>query len=870
MSTEGEGLDVPITGDASGLIEAFVQAGNAGANMAEKLVHVGEHIGESFKEMGAEILKMASAFVVAQVGIEGFKKAIEMAAEGMEHARQIALDSAAIGATAEQYQKLTAAASEAGVSSESMTMSMERLNASLGKAASEGGAAADKFKTLGLDVHELIKMDPEERFKAIADSIEKMGDKTAQTEAAVSIFGRSGLRLVGLLSEGAKGFDDAGEKAKKAGIILSNFDIAKVAMLAANAKESSERMETLSTMIGETLGGAITQAKDDWIDFMTETLKTSTIFQDIAGAIVYVSAIVKNIGTAFVLTYDMMKNAGENMYDAIAIIFLELGKAARIASVFMYDKFNEAIEVMKESFKLLYDAIVIVWNSIKMAMGTALTWIIDKVVSAMRTLADALTFLPGTDEMVEGIRGFADTTAQVSKQIDFNLQEGMDSAKKAVVDDTKEMGNALVKLFATVPDIDTSDIDEKIEKTLVGLENTDAAAEKAFDELGKLALPWDAASAALDNYHKKMDKLNADAAAKSGEKHPTGEHGNGLSSAGAVAYMKEVEASLVKAATAEESAAAKEAAEYQTRLDKLNEFYHDKGLVESDAQKVREQLETEHQIKMANAENSADMARLKQEAGNEHASLAQREASYNNLLRAQNEAANIAAENAFKSAEMQMTILKAQEAKDRASSLPILIDYNKQRELISQNYHKEMAIIRDNAGKEEISTEQQIADMKRSIFQGGMSALSSVLGQAAGLMDQHNRSQFAAYKVFASSQAVINALLSFSNIMGDPKVESMFGPAGQIALASTSLALGMAAAAKIASTPFGGGAGGASMGGGGSASGSNADQARAMNPAQTNVNVALYGQSFGADQVRGLIGLINQQQSQNMVVKMGN
>jgi hypothetical protein len=140
-----------------------------------------------------------------------------------------------------------------------------------------------------------------------------------------------------------------------------------------------------------------------------------------------------------------------------------------------------------------------------------------------------------------------------------------------------------------------------------------------------------------------------------------------------------------------------------------------------------------------------------------------------------------------------------------------------------------------------------------------------VLGQAAALMDKNNKNQFLAWKVFATSQATINAMLGFTNILADQSLDTMMGgPAYRISMASAVLGLGLAQAAKIASTPFGGKGGGSSA----SASAPNRDTSNQGGPGgNTNVNVALYGSNFSQDSVRGLISAINDASSDNFQIK---
>lgn len=85
-------------------------------------------------------------------------------------------------------------------------------------------------------------------------------------------------------------------------------------------------------------------------------------------------------------------------------------------------------------------------------------------------------------------------------------------------------------------------------------------------------------------------------------------------------------------------------------------------------------------------------------------------------------------------------------------------------------------------------------------------ALAGISGNLAGLTDEigeSNRTAFNLHKAFASAQAGINAYLAFSNIMASPL--SVSNPGLAQALATTTLALGLQNAAKIASQDYKGG-----------------------------------------------------------------
>jgi hypothetical protein len=186
----------------------------------------------------------------------------------------------------------------------------------------------------------------------------------------------------------------------------------------------------------------------------------------------------------------------------------------------------------------------------------------------------------------------------------------------------------------------------------------------------------------------------------------------------------------------------------------------------------------------------------------------------------------------------------------------------------------EILSVKERHAAAQVGIAERQAQLEANAHITAMNQISGALGQAAALMDKNNRQQFNMWKVFATSQATVNAMLGFTNILADKSVDLMFGgPGYRIAMASTVLGLGMAQAAKIASTPFGGGGGG---GGGGGSVGSSGGSAKSMSSGegggqntggQSNVRVNLYGSNFSADQVRGLIGAINSQAGDNMTLK---
>ena len=154
-------------------------------------------------------------------------------------------------------------------------------------------------------------------------------------------------------------------------------------------------------------------------------------------------------------------------------------------------------------------------------------------------------------------------------------------------------------------------------------------------------------------------------------------------------------------------------------------------------------------------------------------------------------------------------------------------------------------------------------------MRGKLEITDSILSTLSTLMQSKNREMFEAGKAAAISDAIIQTWLgaqkAYTSLAGIPVV----GPALGAAAAAAAVLAGMVRVQNIQSTHFGGGGSGSSGGGGGGGASAGASPAAPASVNQTTVAVQLVGQGGYTDnQIRSLVGLINQQAGQNLVVKM--
>jgi hypothetical protein len=186
----------------------------------------------------------------------------------IEYAEQLNKLSQRAGIATEQLSQLQFAAKVAGVSSDSMTMALRKLNQSIAEGAAGDKLKAEAFRNLGVqlvDSHgKIIQADV--ALKQIADRFLTASDGAVKTEYALRIMGRAGDEMIPMLNRGGKSLQDMMEKADRLGVTIST-EFAKKAeefndhLIVLNT--SSRRLfVTLGTDLVDALGSSAKAAAD--------------------------------------------------------------------------------------------------------------------------------------------------------------------------------------------------------------------------------------------------------------------------------------------------------------------------------------------------------------------------------------------------------------------------------------------------------------------------------------------------------------------------------------------------------------------------------------------------------------------------------
>ena len=140
------------------------------------------------KAWSASAVKMANLAKVAVVAVGvAFVAAANKAAK---FADAIGKHSRAVGMSVEQYQRLTFAIGQAGISQKGAEKGFRKLNSTILDAGRGLSTATDMFDQLGISYESLMSLDPAERFGAVIKALEGIEDAGVRAAIAEDLLGK--------------------------------------------------------------------------------------------------------------------------------------------------------------------------------------------------------------------------------------------------------------------------------------------------------------------------------------------------------------------------------------------------------------------------------------------------------------------------------------------------------------------------------------------------------------------------------------------------------------------------------------------------------------------------------------------------------
>jgi lambda family phage tail tape measure protein len=223
-------------------------------------------------------------------------------------AKEIANLSALAGLGTTEFQKFAAGARSVGVDQDKLADIFKDTNDKLGDFINTGGGALKDFFTniapmVGVTADQFKKLNSKDALALYVTSLEKANVSQAEMTFYMEAIANDSTALVPLLRNNAKGFDDLGNSAEAAGIIMSEGTIAA-------AKQFGLEMQGL----GQYVKSAQVALSAEFLPVLLQFSKDVNQSAKDSGGL---SKVVKGLGDDLVTTAAFIVNAG----DGIARVF---------------------------------------------------------------------------------------------------------------------------------------------------------------------------------------------------------------------------------------------------------------------------------------------------------------------------------------------------------------------------------------------------------------------------------------------------------------------------------------------------------------------------------------------------------------------
>lgn len=154
-----------------------------------------------------------------------------------------------LGFTTEQLVGLEHAAGIAGVANKDLATALRRLSKNISDATLGLTTAIRAFDALGLSAKDLIDLAPHKALLLVADAMSKMQNPTERTRVALDLFGRSGVKLIELMKDGAAGLEAMQREAEALGLTFTDLEGQRVEA----ANDAILRMKQVFTALFRTM-----------------------------------------------------------------------------------------------------------------------------------------------------------------------------------------------------------------------------------------------------------------------------------------------------------------------------------------------------------------------------------------------------------------------------------------------------------------------------------------------------------------------------------------------------------------------------------------------------------------------------------------
>ncbi len=337
-------------------------------------------LGKAAKTVGIGLAAMGTAAIGA--GIASVKSFADAGSEIYDMSKKT-------GASAKFLSEWKYMAEQSGASIGDVETSIKRMQA----AVTEGN---DDWKAYGINLQSLQGLPVEEQFAMITDALSEIEDPTQRASMAMSVFGRSGTNLLGVLSEGATGMEAMKQKANELGVVFDDEAAAKADTLGDSLQDVEKAFSGLMNQIAMALLPAIQPLIDAFLE-LVKALPLKEISELIKSLLPPLAKLLLDVLKA--VPVDVMvkfvKSALEPMLNILTAILPVLEPILYI--------FGQLLSVLTPVFNILGQVL----SFIARILGSGITTVLSSIAGLFggKTTSFNMPSFQGFEGIIPGVPG---------------------------------------------------------------------------------------------------------------------------------------------------------------------------------------------------------------------------------------------------------------------------------------------------------------------------------------------------------------------------------------------------------------------------------------------------------------------------------
>lgn len=245
---EVDPLVIKLSVDAKEYNAALRQTERIADQRLSEIEKRGLKMGQSMRS-SFSLAKGAAAGFVATLGVDAVVQAVKA---GLDYASSLGEVAQQLGVTTSALQEYRYAGSQAGLATEEVDMALGQLTRRIGEGVNGTKAQVEAFEKLGISLKDAKGnvIATGDAIPVIADGLQKIKSPAEQSALLLDLFGKSGAKLLPLLSEGSKGVNQLRDAAQKLGLVLSSEQIAK-------ADETADKLDAVRQVLAAKIAGTV-------------------------------------------------------------------------------------------------------------------------------------------------------------------------------------------------------------------------------------------------------------------------------------------------------------------------------------------------------------------------------------------------------------------------------------------------------------------------------------------------------------------------------------------------------------------------------------------------------------------------------------